>query len=338
MKPDPLFRTTFSTPSSQIRISHETPVMTMGSCFATHIGELLFKHKFPVHGHPWGILFHPLAIQHCLSFLLGQRDFTEAHLTPMGREYLSFYHSGKYRSENKQTLLKQIQEETAASREWLNGTRVLMLTWGTAWAYQWKETGLWVANCHKVPQDRFRKALLEVEHIVSAWKEILVDLWKRFPHLEVILTVSPVRHLKDGFHENQLSKSTLLLAIHQLQEFDARLHYFPAYEWIMDDLRDYRFFKPDMIHPNEVAIQYIWEKFRQTYFSAVTLDLLDEIRPVLEAVHHRPGNRFSVGHQSFLHQQMEKVKRLRIRYPFLDFSVEEKYFAQQLTEITDKME
>ena len=198
-----------------------------------------------------------------------------------------------------------------------------MLTFGTAYVYEQKETGKVVSNCHKLPENKFNRRLLSVEEIVEDYTALITEMAARNPELKWLFTVSPIRHIRDGMHANQLSKSTLLLAIDRLQQlFPERVFYFPSYEIILDELRDYRFYADDMLHPSPLAIRYLWERFSETFFSSETKQVIVAVQDIHRDLAHKPFHPESEAYQRFLGQIVLKIERLIGKYPYLDFQKE----------------
>lgn len=250
-------------------VCYETKMLTLGSCFADEIGNRLHALQFPVQVNPYGVVFNPVSLADLLD--AGEnRTLQEAlFVNREGHWYHHGFHS-RLVAESKEALSEKIGQIQQEVERFLHQGNLLMLTFGTAWAYRHLETGQIVSNCHKVPQDRFEKVLLDLDELKSVMSELLQRLLVGNPDLKILLTVSPVRHLKDGLHPNNLSKSVLLLlADYLVQKFD-RVFYFPAYELVVDDLRDYRFYKEDLIHPTPQAIDYVFTKFRTACFSELT--------------------------------------------------------------------
>ncbi len=314
------FRTSFSTPLSNHKIDYKTNILSIGSCFAQHMGSKLDQHKFNILNNPFGTLFHPLAIQQLLtSPAINQNLFVENE---------GIFRHFNYHSELSASSQTELQEILSEKHEEVNNfiqkADTIIITLGTAFVYQHLETNEIVANCHKVPQRNFEKKLLSVEEIINSFMEKR-EFWNQFK--KIIITVSPVRHIKDSIPLNNVSKSTLHLACHQLCEQFHNMEYFPAYELMNDDLRDYRFYKEDMIHPNEVAQNYIWEKFQETYFEPKTIQQVSEIQKILQAVAHRPFNQESEAHQKFLKKTLEKMEKQATSF---NFSQEIEQIKQQI--------
>ena len=334
---DSAFRTILQPTKSSIEISHRDKVLCIGSCFAEHIGERLISYKIPTCLNPFGIVYNPISIAESLELLL-ETDFVFSKKnnqlveSPIG--WNSFSHHGQFSHPEKEVVLDKINHALKETRDFLNNTTKLILTFGTANVFVYKKTRQIVANCHKVPQQEFEKRRLTIEEITTSITIILQKLKKAFPHLEVIMTVSPVRHIRDGLVENQRSKSTLVMALNQIVEQHDFVHYFPSYELLLDDLRDYRFYKKDMIHPTEMAVDYIWDFFTKTWFSQNTIELNQKIKKIKDAANHRPLQPDSAGHLDFVKKQLVLIKEMEGEYDFLSFEKEKRGYEIQLLENT----
>jgi hypothetical protein len=271
--------------------------------------------------NPFGVLFHPRAISQLLLQALDERAFKEEDCF----YHLERWHSHAVHSELSRhdlgTLLHVLNASLKNTKDLLKQVTHLSLTLGTAWGYVKKEDRQWVANCHKVPQREFDKVLSAPDDIRSALSSALSAIYEVNPDISVILTVSPVRHVKDGFIENQRSKSHLFVALHQLlEEFAAKkIHYFPAYELMMDELRDYRFYEADMIHPNALATQYIWERFRDTCILMDDLTVMKKVEEVQRGLRHRPFHTASESYRMFRADLDQKINALQADFPHMRF-------------------
>ena len=254
-------RTTFNIDPSPIKINYETPSLFIGSCFAMEIGSQLAKGKLPVLINPSGSVYNPVSVANTLEHIIRNKKFTAKDLFYNNGQFISFYHYTDFTSEDREKCLFKINEMTEKAHQFLSDAKFLFITFGTSRVYKFKETGEIVSNCHKLPPDNFSRKLLTTGDIVTRWENTLNELKKFNKHINVIFTISPVRHWKDGAHGNQISKSILLLAVEELLSHSASLNYFPSYELVMDDLRDYRFYAEDMLHPSITAVNYIWEAF-----------------------------------------------------------------------------
>jgi len=322
------FRTIVEIPTSSNNINHQQKILMLGSCFTENIGERLQKAKFSLQINPFGILYNPLSIQQSLNYLINAKQFTPKELTFHNEQWVSFAHHGDFSHPEQEQCLQRINETLSQAQIFLKNANWLIITLGTAYAYILKNTGEIVANCHKFPHQQFDRKRANVSDIVSHLKMTIQELQTLNPSLNILFTVSPIRHWKDGAIANQLSKATLLLAIEHLKNDCENIHYFPAYELVMDDLRDYRFYEADMLHPNSVAIDYIWQCFQNTYFNATTLEVLKAVQKVQMARQHRPLRPESRAHRQFLHQQLAHLQLLKAKYPFLNVEEEEKYFKK----------
>ncbi|GAI96735.1 unnamed protein product, partial [marine sediment metagenome] len=230
--------------------------MFIGSCFTESIGGKLNDYKFPVDINPFGIIYNPSSVGKSLELLIGEKEFTIDDLFFYNGKWLSFFHHSSFSDKDPELCLSRINAKITESREFLKKAGFLFITFGTAWVFEWKESGETVSNCHKISALKFNHKLLAVEDILENYKTLIHKLLRFNPQLKIIFTVSPIRHWKDGAEGNQVSKAILLLSAHQLLKKFQSVSYFPAYEIIMDDLRDYRFYSDDMIHLNSVAIDY----------------------------------------------------------------------------------
>lgn len=311
------FRTKIEIPKSDLVISHRSRIMMLGSCFIENIGRLLIKNKFNVNLNPFGILYNPSSISQAIKFLCENKKFSEEDIFQSKGFHHSFWHHGSFSNQDKDTCLKNINNNIKQASEDLKQSDILFITFGTAYVFRHKESNNIVGNCHKLPAASFDRYRLDVDTIVNTWQPLSDTLRSRNPELQIILTVSPIRHMKDGAHDNQLSKSTLLLAIDKLQQQNTHIHYFPSYEIVLDELRDYRFYNEDMIHPNTTAIKYIWERFSETYIKEETYPIIEEWNKIHLALNHRPINIESDEYKLFLRQTLLKLKAFNDKYPYI---------------------
>lgn len=317
------FRTTFNINPSENQFSHLNSFLLMGSCFSKNIGSKLKEAKFDTLCNPFGISYNPISIHQQL-----QPNF-EASISELEGIYFSHdLHSDQNQQSESEFLLNFNNQKNRLNKQLKNQPN-LIITYGTSWVYELISEKKIVNNCQKIPSRIFTKRLLSVEEIVESWNKLATLLKTNYPKINVIFTISPVRHLKDGFHENQLSKSTLMLAINKICSSAENCSYFPSYELVIDDLRDYRFFTDDMIHPNEQAIEYIWNFFTQTYFSPATLQLLQQIKKLNTSLQHRAFQPDSAKHQRFLLNLKSKIKAFQLANN-LDFEEEINYLKRQI--------
>jgi len=313
------FRTKIPIKEAEPKIDYESEIFLIGSCFVENIGKKLDFYKLQNLQNPFGILFHPLAIAKFFRKLKEDAMYTEKDIFQHQERWHCFDAHSSLSNPAAEVLLKDLNSTLKNAREFLQLSSHVVITLGTAWSYFHLESEQSVANCHKVPQKSFRKELQSIEEIERALNEILEDVHQINSDAEVIFTVSPVRHIKDGFVENQRSKAHLITAVHKVCEESKKTHYFPSYELMMDELRDYRFYTEDMLHPSQTAIDYIWKRFTETWFSEDSLSVLNEVENIQKGLAHRPFNPNSEAHRKFLKNLNSKVSTLQKRYPHLQF-------------------
>jgi hypothetical protein len=321
------FRTTVSIQPSSFRISHHTKFLTVGSCFANVIGRKLEESKIPVTINPFGVIFNPISIFKSLEAAIENKNtFLNSFIENNGIWYNYDLHSD-LSHKDKGKLISVIDEKIKTIHSYLQSADALTITFGTAFAYRLISNNCIVANCHKIPSAYFRKELLTPHEILKGFKELNNKLQSINPKLKIILTVSPVRHIKDGLEANSVSKSILRYSSHLIQSEFPEVEYFPSYEIMMDDLRDYRFFGNDMIHPSEVAENHIWEKFLQRYAEEKTVNLIKEWENLRKALHHKPFHPEAESYQKFLNETLSKLQKLNA---FMDLSKEIKALSEKL--------
>lgn len=321
--------TTVELPLSQYEIKHSDTIMLMGSCFAENIGNKLSDNKFICDRNPFGILYNPMSIYEALSRISCNKLYDGTELMESGGQWFSIMHHGSFSSSVKEECLDNINSRISQGYDNLRKAKWLILTFGTARVYRWSSDGRIVGNCHKLSSRLFTRELLEVDDIVSSYISLIKTLKKLNPDLNVIFTVSPIRHAKDGMHGNQINKSVLLVAIDKICSVMDCCHYFPSYEIMMDELRDYRFYADDMFHPSQLAVEYIWEKFTEAYFSKSTLDIMKHCEEIRRGLNHRPFNPESESYRKFLSQILLKIDILKEKLPYLDVE-KEKLLCQTL--------
>ena len=321
-------RTTFRLEPSSRKITYEDRVMFIGSCFASAIGSQMEIGHMPVMINPAGAVFNPISVCNTLDSITNRKQFLIDDLHFYEGTWLSFYHYTDFSSDDPIKVLDKINRRLEDAYEHLKHARFLFITFGTARVYKLKKSDLVVSNCHKIPSEQFESKLLTIDEIVSVWNAQLDKLKFLFPDLNVIFTVSPVRHWKDGAHGNQISKSILFVALDELQKHKTSPGYFPAYELLMDDLRDYRFYNEDMLHPSIEAITYIWEAFAKCYLDNNTLNNWREIGKITRAVNHRLNTDSSIKIKSFAERMLKQITELKIKFPSIDFSREEEHFLK----------
>ncbi|PIB30484.1 GSCFA domain-containing protein [Maribacter sp. 4U21] len=306
------------------QIDYASELMLLGSCFSEHIGAKLDYFKFRTLQNPFGIFFHPLAIENLITRAIQKRGYTPEDLFYHNERWHCFDAHSNTSNVSNEKVLEGLNGQLRKTEQLLSKASHIIITLGTGWTYQKRETGVTVANCHKIPQKEFKKQLLTVDEITASLQRAIQQIRTVNKNAQLVFTISPVRHLKDGFVENQRSKAHLIAAVHDIvnayaDEEKSRVAYFESYELMMDELRDYRFYKADMIHPNTLAIDYIWEKFSEVWVSddaQVTMKLVEEIQRGLE---HRPFNPNSEQHQKFLESLKEKISYIKKEHPAMTF-------------------
>lgn len=302
------------------QIDYSSKLMLLGSCFSENIGGKFEYLKFQSEINPFGILFHPVALENLITRSINQDFYTEDELIYHNEIWSCFEAHSKLNSVLKDDLLSKLNEQIKLMHQQINASTHIIITLGTAWVYRYITTDRIVANCHKIPQKQFQKELLSINDIVASLENIIALIRSVNPKVNFIFTVSPVRHLKDGFVENNRSKAYLLSAIHQIVEPRKQLFYFPSYEIMMDELRDYRFYNQDMIHPNNVAVEYIWEKFKTVWLSEDAIGISQKVANIQTKKAHRPFNPNSDAHQKFLANLQLEIEDIQKEFPHIKFN------------------
>ncbi|NOY38055.1 MAG: GSCFA domain-containing protein [Chlorobi bacterium] len=324
------FRTIVEPDEFPVKINYDTPALFIGSCFTNSIGEYLAAMKFPALVNPFGIMYNPLSVGRTLERILEGTPFTPDELGNQNGMWFSFMHDTSFSGPEREKVLENINDQLKQGAAFLKKTRLLFLTFGTARVYEWLEDDRVVSNCHKLPARMFRHRLLHPEEIITHYEKLLAGLYAMKPGLQVIFTVSPIRHWKDGAVGNQVSKSVLFVAIHELLSRFPEAGYFPAYEMVMDDLRDYRFYAEDMLHLRDEAVNYIREKFVKALMDPGATPIMKEVEKLQKALRHKPFRPESREYKNFVRSQIGYISQLEKKYPFLDFSEEKKRYAKSL--------
>ncbi len=296
-------------PKYPFSLSRSDRVFTVGSCFAKHMADRLVHYKFSCASNSYGTLFHPIPLLQNLSDALKQVEIDEDLF--LERDETAFHYSchSSVWAESKNDLKKKFQDLQLSVAKELKESKLLILTFGSAFLYQ-LVSGKPVANCHKQPKNTFTKGLSSSEEIQNVFHSFYTELKKQNPKIQIVLTVSPVRHIRDGVHENNLSKSTLLLACDAIQNTFEDLHYFPAYEIVMDELRDYRFYEKDRVHPNDEALAYVWDKFAEAILTKESLKLNRDLDKLFLSINHKAFIKTSMAHKRFLEKTMASALAL----------------------------
>lgn len=308
------FRTTVSVEPFKEKISYNSKIMFIGSCFATSIGGRMNDLLFPTLINPFGVLYNPFSISQSINNLMATQLFTEEQLFNHGGLWGSFYHHSSFSSPSKEECLSKINHALNEGRQFIISADFLVITLGTTWTYQHRKARNVVANCHKFPAKDFDRIPMTEDEVMQMLAVAIIKLREKNPKLKVILTVSPIRHWKDGAVNNMVSKATLIMAAQKMSLSLHDCYYFPAFEIMMDDLRDYRFYAEDMIHPSSVAVDYIFEKFVGAAIDSESVKLIPEIEKLIKAANHRPFNPNTPEHLQFKKTQLEKLKDLKNRF------------------------
>jgi hypothetical protein len=322
------FRTSFPTTRSNVRMAISDRIFTIGSCFSDAIGERMAAYKMETYANPTGILYNPVSIHRVLNLAILDAPPSEQNYTPGEITFHFDFHSSLFAT-SKTALQHTLRQVIADCKVYLLKANWLVITYGTAWVYQRVDNGEIVANCHKQPASGFVKTLLSVEEIENSFRALYSTLLDVNPELKIILTISPVRHIKDTLEGNSVSKSVLRVACENITREYSRAYYFPSYEIMMDDLRDYRFYKADMIHPSEVAEEYIWEKFTGTWFDDPLIAFINSWKGILQALQHRPFHQHSEAHRQFLKTTLERISAWSA---FVNTEAERERILEQLIE------
>jgi hypothetical protein len=314
------FTTKVPIPKSKFPIDYQSKILSFGSCFAENMASKFDYYKFQNLCNPFGILFHPLAIENSISRTINLELFEEKELFFYNERWHNFEVHSDLSNPDKSHLLNEINHLLVTTNKKVKEASHIIITYGTSWVYRNKQTNKLVANCHKVPQTNFDKELLSVSDIEKSIQNTINLIEKVNPNCNLIFTISPVRHLKDGFVENQRSKANLIAALHSTFEIrQSTKRYFPSYEIMMDELRDYRFYGEDLLHPNQVAIDYIWERFVESSVSDGTIITMNEVEAIQRDLSHRPFNPSSESYQKFKTQLDAKINTIKSKFPFMNF-------------------
>ncbi len=311
------FTTPIPIPKSKYPIDYYSKIVLLGSCFSENIGEKFEYFKFKNTINPFGIIFNPVSIERLIERIVNEMKFTEKDLFFHNERWHCFEVHSDLSHENKDQFLENLNAILESTNNQITQSTHLVITYGTSWIYKLKSTNEVVANCHKVPQAAFDKEILSIEILEKSIQNTIHLIHKINPNCHFIFTISPVRHIKDGFVENQRSKAHLITAIHQILQSAI---YFPSYEILMDELRDYRFYAEDMLHPSQMAINYIWERFTETWISEQSHSIMKKVETIQKGLTHKPFNLDSESHQQFLLQLKQKIILLQEKYPFLIFN------------------
>lgn len=308
-------------------IGYTDPVLLIGSCFTEHISERLGKHKFRVLSNPHGILFNPLSVAQSLDSYLDNKLYCRDDLFYLNELWNSWDHHTRFSNIDAEKALEGINQSQKEAAAFIKKTSWVIITLGSAFQYYLTEGQRPVANNHRAPAQWFEKKLLGTKEIIDALSETLKKLFKTNPDARVLFTISPVRHIRDGVVDNNRSKARLIEAMHMLCENFEQAHYFPAYELVIDILRDYRFYDIDFVHPNYLATQFVWEEFMDACIDPSAKNIMQQVLEIVTARHHRPRFPDTEAHKKFKAEHLKKIQQLQKQYPYLDMGEELGYFS-----------
>jgi len=317
------FRTQIPISKTNNPIDYNSKIISVGSCFAENMAGKFDYFKFQNATNLFGIIFNPVSIEKIISRVIKEEFYTEKDVFFYNERWHSYEVHSDLSNSDRQELLETLNKAISETYKYLKKATHIIITYGTSWIYRNTESDEIVANCHKVPQKQFSKELLPVEVIQKSIQNTIDLIQVLNPNINFIFTVSPVRHIKDGFAENQLSKAHLFAALHEvLKNHNSKLltpNYFPSYEIMMDELRDYRFYAEDMLHPNQVAIDYIWHKFSENYISEESISTMQEVSEIQKSLRHRSFNPESEQHQKFLAKLQQKISAIQEKWIHIKF-------------------
>ena len=326
------FRTEIKLKKGQFpEINYGSNVFLIGSCFSDNIGDKFNHFGFSCISNPFGVTYNPVSIGKQIDRIIEKRSFSESDLIEKGESFNSFELHGSYDDISKEALLGGVNQKILESHDFIKNASHMFITLGTAWVYELVERNEIVNNCHKLPAENFTKRLLSSEEVTESLSKCISACRTLNPDLKFIFTVSPVRHLKDGFRENNLSKGILHVSISELLKTE-KVHYFPSYEILLDDLRDYRFFENDLLHPNSQAIEYIWDKLVSSTLDQASIDVMEEVKKIKLALSHRPFNPMSSEHRSFLLKTKKDLDSLSENHPEINLKEEMRILEDRLSE------
>lgn len=309
------FRTEIPIEKFPFELNHQSKVLLMGSCFSDNIGQKLIQGGFNAVSNPFGVLYNPISIKNGLKIMLEQKCFSEKDLFLHQGLYHSFYHHSSFSNSRLKETLHSINESIQSHKSILDANPILFLTFGTAFVYKHLKNNEIVSNCHKLPAKEFEHYMLNVAEIVLEYSSLIEALKSKSPEIKIVFTISPIRHWKDGAHQNQLSKASLHLAIFQIQKKFDNVFYYPSYELVMDDLRDYRFYSEDLIHLNQQAVNYIYQHFKNCFFTEKTVQIEERVLKLKQALNHRAFQSESEEYQKFIKNTQQKIEHLKNEFP-----------------------
>lgn len=309
------------------KLDHNDKIISLGSCFSDDLANKLLDFKFNILTNPFGVLYNPFSISTVLKKIISGDLYTRENIIKYDNQYFSFDHHSSFNSNNKKILLKNINNNLSQTHKHWNKTTSLFITFGTAFVYRLKEDNSVVSNCHKMPSDLFTRSLLSPDEIVNEYRQLLNSIIIKNPKIKIIFTISPIRHLRDSAYENTVSKSHLFCALHKILNIYESTYYFPSYEIMIDELRDYRFYADDMTHPSTIAQTYIFNKFKNFVISDKITDFFKNYEAIIKARHHKLMTNDPTSIKKFNDSMIKKINLISNNYPLLDFSSDLSFFS-----------
>ena len=309
-----LFRLVLPIEESKTKIAPTSPVLLMGSCFTQNIGEKFYQAGFSVAINPFGVVYNPISIASHIKRIINKCSYVASDVHERNGIFHTFDHHTSFSRNSVDEFLLNANSQLQIAADFLATAEFLFITLGTSFIYRYLKTGAIVANNHKYPDNEFCQELLEVDDIVQVYSGLIPLLQTRYPNLKLVFSISPIRHFRDGIQANTISKSTLSVAISKIQKRFSQVFYFPAFELVMDELRDYRFYAEDMIHINSLAIHYIWNRLQDSYFSAESFQMESECLKILSDLNHRPFNPNSETYRAFLQSIKLKIEQFNFKH------------------------
>lgn len=320
------FRTKIKIPTATFTINHNDQILSLGSCFSNTVAKRLKDNQFKIHINPFGVLYNPISIANSLNRIISGSQYIDEDLNKNDGLYLSFDHHSSFNSTNKNDILDNINKSLMLSKQHFEKTTLLLITFGTAFAYELKKNKKIVSNCHKLRSSEFSRILLQPEIIVETYNKLIDTFKETNPKLKLIVTISPIRHLRDSAYENQVSKSHLFTAVNKIISQNKNVQYFPSYEIMMDELRDYRFYAEDMVHPSKIAEDYIFNKFIENFTDKDSRNFIDRYSSIKKAKSHTLMTDDKNSIYKFRESMLKKVNALQKIFPDIDLSKDINFF------------
>lgn len=322
------FRTPVSIPTSNFQLNHNDSILSLGSCFSDNIAKKFKDYKFNVLTNPFGVLYNPISISNSLNRIISGEQYTEDQIKSYNSINFSLDHYSSFNSIIKSEILNNINTSLKNSHKHWKKVSTLIITFGTSYVYELKSNNSIVANCHRLPASEFNRRLLSPNQIINEYSQLFSMIQNINPNVKVILTISPVRHLRDSAHENQISKAHLFTAVNEICKLNNSFYYFPSYEIMMDELRDYRFYADDMIHPSKIAENYIFDKFINSVFNSESISFINDYEPILKSKRHKIMTNNPEDIKKFQSSILKKISALNLNYPHINLKDDLNHFNQ----------